>query len=359
MQQLESIYEKKHKNRIFIDRKYKILYDKELIFSPPKSGKSHIIVDFLQNFKKEEYLYIDLSDERIDGFEITTKKLNSFISQNSIKILIVEHYDFSFALPKNLEKIVLTTDKKSAKIEGFVRRVLYPLDFEEFIAFDKRHFDSKTLFSLYTNYGTLPKIVLYPEENHLKELQNTAKEMFEDATEFFIFKRISELQGHKISLYQIYTQLKGKIQISKDKLYRSASRLQERGLVHLVEKYGQPKASKKVFLYDFAIKNALTFKKDFIKRFENMIFLELHKKNLEIFYAEGADFYIPSLKTALLSAPFTPKEIIKNRIKRDMNIYKTLKIETIYIITLDYEEYFKYNDINFEILPYWEWALQL
>ncbi len=43
-------------------------------------------------------------------------------------------------------------------------------------------------------------------------------------------------------------------------------------MLFLIEKYGSPKSSKKLFLIDFALKNALTFKKEFLKRFENMVF---------------------------------------------------------------------------------------
>ncbi len=357
MQQLESLYEKKYKNRLFIDRKYKILYNKELIFAPPKSGKSHIIVDFLQNYKQEDYLYIDLSDLRVDKEAITKQKLETFIEKNGIKILAIEHFDFSFDIPKNVKKIILTTDLKEATLEGFKKRFLYPLDFEEFIAFDKKHFDIETLFNQYTNHSSFPSIVLHQENNYLKELQKLAIEIIKDDTEFKIFRKFCELQGHKVSLFQIYNQLKHKIKISKDSIYKISQKFQERDLVILLTKFNQPKASKKVYLFDFAIKNALTFNKDFLKRFDNMVFLELHKKSYQIYYTDFIDFFIPEKNLSIISAPFTPENILKQKIAKNIEHFKSLNISQTKIITLGNEAAFGIEGISFELIPFWNWAL--
>ncbi len=289
---LETIYNQKLKNNIFYDRKKRIMNKKTLILGPRKSGKTHLIIDYLQNFNPDEFLYIDFEDERIETNDISFSKLEDFTIKKHIKLLVLENFNFSFKIPK-VENIIITSDDSSKVLENFHRIFLYPLDFEEFIAFDKRHFNIEQLFSIYSNKGTLIPIVLFNEDNYLKEFQKISKEFFNSKNEFLIFKKLSVLQSSKVSLFQIYNQLKMKMKISKDFLYNVSQKLNNRELVLFLEKYEQKKASKKIYLFDFAIKNGLTYKKDFLKRFENMVFLELYKREKTIFYTEHINFFMP------------------------------------------------------------------
>ena len=127
----------------------------------------------------------------------------------------------------------------------------------------------------------------------------------------------------------------------------------------MVEKLYQPKAAKKIFLIDFTIKGAFTFQRDFIKLFENMLFLELIKKDYKLFYTDYIDLYEPNKKTAFLIMPFTPSEIIKMKLNILQKEFSKLKIEKVHIITLEYEEEFEKDKIEYKIETFWNFATKI
>lgn len=357
MQTLELLYETIYKNNSFFDRKQSITQKKTILYGPRKSGKTHLIIDHLSHYEKGSFLYIDFSDDRLEK-GLLEENLSSFIKKHPIKLLVIEHFDFSFALPK-INEIILSTIFTCKDLEGFSKLTLYPLDFEEFIAFDKKHSNIEHIFNLFANHGTFPQIVQYTESDHHRAMQDMLHGMLKDETAFHIYKRFCELQSTKVTLFQIYNQLKSTMKISKDKLYAITSTLIEQKLLFLVEKQGQPSAARKVFQVDFALKNAMTFKKDFLKRFENMIFLELLKRDKTIFYDDFIDLYLPDEQLAIFCIPFATDEVIQSKMKKLTHALKSLHVNKVEIITLGNEESFVLDTIHFSMLPFWDWALQL
>ncbi len=357
MQTLELIYETIYKNNSFFDRKQTITQKKTIVYGPRKSGKTHLIIDHLSHYEKGSFLYIDFSDNRLE-IDTLEENLSLFVKKYPIKLLVIEHFDFSFPLPK-IDEIVLSTILTCKTLEGFSKLTLYPLDFEEFISFDKKHSNIEHIFNLFANHGTFPQIVQYAESDHHRAMQDMLHVIIKDETAFLIYKRFCELQSTKVTLFQIYNQLKSTMKISKDKLYAITAHLIEQKLLFLVEKQGQPSAARKVFQVDFALKNALTFKKDFLKRFENMVFLELLKRDKTIFYDDLIDLYIPDEHLAIFCIPFATDEVIQRKMKKLTHTFKSLHVTRVEIITLGNEESFTLETIHFSMLPFWDWALQL
>lgn len=357
MQTLQALYETNYKNNLFFDRKITITQKRTILYGPRKSGKSHLIIDHISHYEKERYLYIDFFDDRVDP-QLVAENLLSFVQKNRIKLLIIEHFDFSFSLP-NVDEIVLTTTLTSNTLLGYDMLTLYPLDFEEFISFDKKHSNIENLFNLFTNHGTFPQIVQSSELDFQRQMQTMLHLILNDATTFLIYKRLCELQSTKISLFQIYNHLKAFTKISKDKLYAITSELLDKKLLFFVEKYNQPTSAKKVYLIDFALKDALTFKKDFLKRFENMVFLELIKRGKTIYYEEGIDFYIPHESLAILCVGFSTTEAIEIKLQKLLPTFWALHIKRIEVVTLSSESAKDIEGFSFSIAPFWEWSLQL
>ncbi len=357
MQSLEILYETILKNNTFFDRKQTITQKKTIVYGPRKSGKTHLIIDHLRHYEKGSYLYLDFSDDRLE-IDSLEENLSLFVKKYPIKLLVIEHFDFSFPLPKT-DEIILSTIFTCKELEGFSKLTLYPLDFEEFISFDKKHSNIEHIFNLFANHGTFPQIVQYTESDYHRTMQDMLHVMLKDETAFLIYKRFCELQSTKVTLFQIYNQLKSTMKISKDKLYAITSNLIEQKLLFLVEKHGQPSAAKKVFQIDFALKNALTFKKDFLKRFENMVFLELMKRDKTIFYDDLIDLYIPNEHLAVFCIPFATDEVVQSKMKKLTHTLKSLHVNKVEIITLGNEESFVLDTIQFSMLPFWDWALQL
>jgi predicted AAA+ superfamily ATPase len=353
MELLENLYDIKHKNNHYYDRKLSITSKRTLICGVKKSGKTSLIIDYLSNFSQEEILYIDLKDTRVDK-KIVIKNLNVFVKSKPIKILVIENFDNSFKLP-DIEEIILTCKEK---VEGFDIFYLYPLDFEEFISFDARHSNIEHIFQIYANTGSYPQVILNSSNSVHWSMQEMLHVMIDNTTEFEIFKKFSESQSSKVSLFQIYNQLKSTIKISKDSLYKKVKKLENEKMLFLVEKYGSPKSAKKLFLIDFALKNALTFKKEFLKRFENMVFLELMKKGNIIYYSDSIDIYIPEKNYAVLCIPFLPQEMIKLKLQKILLHVKELGIKKIDIVTIGNEGKFWLKNTKCSIIPFWDWALQ-
>jgi len=357
MQTLQFFYEMNFKNTLFLDRKIIIREKKTIIQGPRKSGKSHLIIDHLRHYEKGSYLYIDFSDDRVEP-HLVAENLPLFVQKNRIKLLVIEHFDFSFELP-NVEEILLTTPFTCKTVSGFDTLTLFPLDFEEFISFDKKHSNIEHLFNLFTNQGTYPHIIQSVEQDFQRQIQAMLHLILNDTTTFLIYKRLCELQGSKVSLFQIYNHLKAFTKISKDKLYAITSELIDQKLLFFVEKFNQPTAAKKVYPIDFALKDALTFKKDFLKRFENMVFLELIKRTKKVFYEEGIDFYIPEESLAILCVGFATTEAIEMKLQKLLPTFWALHVKRIEVVTLSSESAKDIEGFSFSIAPFWEWALQL
>ena len=353
MEILENLYDIKHKNNHFFTRKLSIESKKTIINGVMKSGKTSLIIDYLQNFSQKEILYVDLKDTRVDKKDIA-KNLQAFIKKNPIKILVIENFDGSFDLPE-VEEVVLTCRDS---LEGFDILTLYPLDFEEFISFETRHSSIEHIFELYANIGSYPQVILNSSNSVHWSMQEMLHNMLKDSLEFEIFKKFSEAQSSKVSLFQIYNQLKPSIKISKDSLYKKVRKLQDEQMLFFVEKYGSAKSNKKLFLIDFALKNALTFKKEFLKRFENMVFLELMKKGHTMYYTDFIDLYIPSNNYGVLCIPFLPQEMIKLKLQKMLLHVKELGLKKIDIVTIGNEGEFWLKNIKCSIVPFWDWALQ-
>lgn len=355
MKILETLYDNPPKSRLFIPRKMLISEKKSILCGARFSGKSSIIIDYLSKYKKEDYLYIDLADIRVNLSSNTINLLQDFINKKNIKVLVLENFSNECQIPFVNEVIISSI--KPLYIDGFVTNFIYPLDFEEFMLFEKKYSNIEQVFNTFTNIGTYPSVVLSKEEEKYRNIQIMLKTTLLNKNILEALKILSYFQSSKISILQIYGLLKENIKISKDVLYASISNFCDESLIFLVEKYQQPNAKKKLYFIDFILNNALNFEKDFIKRFENMVFSELVKKRVEFFYTSMIDFYIPSTNTATICIPFLPPELIKRRFLKILKELKFLHVKELFVITVGNEGHFKSEGIKCEILPFWQWAI--
>jgi len=358
---LEYFYEFATPHGNFFNRKISIDSDFILLISPKMSGASSIIYDYLQKFNSKNYLYFDLNDFRVDIDEIQNS-LENFISVNKIKILVIENYDKRVKLPK-ISQIILTSHM-DITIEGFTKKLLYPLDFEEYISIEKRLSPLKVHFANYSNSSTYPEIFLH-KFNRVKLYQNRLKAIFNSGVEIEIIKELAKFQSEKISIFQIFNIIKGKQKISKDRFYQFLARLEKEKFIFLVEKYNALKGMKKLYLLDFNLKNKITFKKNFIKRFENILFLELRKREKKIFYSDNIDFLLPDENLIILSIPFSPLELIIKKIEKIIKkddidlITNKNKTYKLIVVTMDEKKELKIADTHCQILPFWDFVLNL
>ncbi len=356
LSQLEYLYGLDYKKFSLNDRKFKIEEKKLIIRYVRQSGVSTLIFDHLQNYKKDEYLYIDFNDIRIDTPQIMLQ-IDEFIKKKRVILLILENFDFKYQVP-NCEEIIITT-QEDKNITGFKKKDLFGLDFEEFLSFEKKFTAIEQAFNNFANNGTYPQIYTTSNPNRIKLLQQIITSTVDNKKELKILKILSKYQSTKVSLYKLFKELKEELKISKDIFYHYVKKLQDSRHIIMVEKFSKKNSVKKIYLIDFTIKNALSFEKDFIKRFENIVFLELYKRDYKLFYTDEIDIFLPNEKKGIFCIPFLPTNLLKTKIVKRKKYFKKLSIYKIEIITLGNEGNFTDDGILYDIIPFWNWANSL
>ncbi len=354
METLQTLYEKPPSTSNFVPRKYNIKHPKTLLLGSKKSGISSIIIDFLSTKEIKNYLYINLDDIRLNGYDF--KKIPTFLEQKNIQTLVIENYKANFILP-NIKNIILSSNDLSLKLQGFNLLRVDGLNFEEFIGFSQRSFNTEHIFNIYAKIGTFPKSSQLNSYENRQYLQEIIKLNLRDEISQKLFCTLAKHQAQPYSLFKAYSELKTNMKISKDKLYKSAVELEKKSLLSFVEKFSSPRSCKKIYLHNFAFKNSVSLERDFTKRFENMIFSQiLHE---QLYYTDELHFYLPNANLALLATPFLPPELIVRRFKKLLLNLKKLNVTHFQAITLGNEGAYSQDGIKCEIVPFWEWAVLL
>ena len=338
----------------FFERKQRIIHPKTILLGPPKAGKSYLIFDYLTNFESQDYLYIDFNDYRNNIKEINIS-LEDFIKENKIKVLILENFLFNFELP-TCDSIIITT-QHNKNIFGFKTLTIMPLDFEEFLLHDHKHQNTTNAFNYFLKFGNLPEIINIEEHKKIKRLQEIIGLYSKDSNQVEILKLLFSSIDEKKSLYQLYSIMKKSTKISKDKFYETCKIFMNNKIIYFIEKFNQPKAVKKIYSYNHSFISAISHNKKFKNEFTNLIFLELKNKEEEIYYLDNIDFFLPKEKIVILALPFFNKLLINSIKKRILSSLNELKIKNVFIITVGNSETFKIDNIEINVLPFYEWAV--
>jgi hypothetical protein len=127
--------------------------------------------------------------------------------------------------------------------------------------------------------------------------------------------------------------------------------------LYVCEKYNYPSAIKKLYLCDIAIKQALTLQKHFGKVFENLIFLELVKHNIECYYDEGIDFYLPQRNQIVLASAFANEHALFKKVEALEGFIIMYQVKEIIVVTMNLESTLSHPIASIELVPFAQWAL--
>jgi len=354
MTSLEFCHELEFTKINFIERKIKITHPKTILTGACKCGKSFLIFDYLSNFSSEDYVYIDLNDLRNKKSEIIND-LEEYIFKNKIKVIVLENYEFDFKIPF-CHSIIITT-KNNKQLKGYKKLFVPPLDFEEYLLHDKKNQNITSSFNDFLKYGNLPFTLQINEFKVLNELQSLLKNISSDKTSSEVLKALFLNLDEKKSLNQLFQSLKKEIKISKDKFYLKCKEYEMEKIIYFLSKHNQEKAPKKIYCYNWAFLNSVSYKKKFKNELTNMIFMELIKKYEKIYYLDYIDFYIPTKNLVIVSIPFFNSQLMQNQLKKILKIIKDYKINQFHIITVSNSEHILLDKIEINILPFYEWAL--
>ncbi|CAD7288062.1 ATP-binding protein [Campylobacter suis] len=361
MKILEYFYNQPLRSVKFINRKMQITSPKTLIIGGFGSGKTTLVCEYLANFKQDERLYINLSDLRAKSDEILLN-LSEFLSQKpNIKAVCIDNAsmaDFHILTNLNTEILLITTADKTAQLSNFTKLNLPYLDYEEFIAFFRKNLDADMLFSHYLAHGRIPKNTFTDTTEVSENIQNLIQKAL-DKTTLNVLRECAKHTSENISVYEIFKELKERIKVSKDSVYASFAELQNIGMINLIEKFNEPNAAKRLFFSDFAMRNALSFKKDFNKNFLNVVFCELDKFNEQIFYTKELDFFLNKRKLAIICNPFSEHDLLILKFKKLHATLKKLGVKKLQIISVANQGEMAIEGIKCEIVPFSQWALSI
>jgi predicted AAA+ superfamily ATPase len=334
----------------FIERKHSIGDENTFIYGIAQSGKTSLIKSHLLNHKKSTYLYLDCRDSRLEVDELN-RSLPQFCRDNKISILVLDNYNEAINLFE-MEQIILSGEMAPELPFEMIRLEL--LDYEEFLAFESK-FDG-TALNHFFQLGGFPAMHRIPSEDRVLYLQSILSRTLEPI-EFSILSQASKMVTQKVSAFNLYERLKGERKISKDKLYLHLQSMFERGYLKSLGKFNHPSAVKKLYLCDIAIKHALTLQKHFGRIFENLMFSELDKHNVECYYDEGIDFYLPQRGQIVLASPFANEHALFKKVEALEGFIVSNRVREVIAVTMNLESTLSHPIARIEMIPFERWAL--
>lgn len=348
---LDEYYRHDLHNPNFIERKASLDEQSVWIMGIAQSGKTSLIKNYLLSHKKSTYLYLDCRDIRLEIEELN-EHLELFCRDNKIKILALDNYHPAIKLFE-LEQIILSSEESNQS--SFETLSLHLLDYEEFLGFESKYYDS-TALNHFFQLGSFPAMHRLPSEERALYLQKTLSYALSEI-ELSIIVQASKMVTQKVSAFTLYERLKSERKISKDKLYSHLQSLLDRHYLYGCEKFNHPSAIKKLYLCDIAIKHALTLQKHFGKVFENLVFLELIKHDIECYYDEGIDFYLPRRNQIVLASAFANEHALFKKVEALEGFIITYQVKEVIVVTMNLENTLSHPIARIEMVPFALWAL--
>ncbi|HHD75266.1 MAG TPA: ATP-binding protein [Campylobacterales bacterium] len=354
MQLLEYFYDRNNELENYHPRKFTIAETTHLLlYGSPASGKTSLALDYLNTFDEELTLYIDFLDPKFTFYDIIEEDVESFILDNEIEILVLDHYEMNYF--ENLPKVkqVIIVSREYHDMGNYFESLKLPLlDYEEFFSFQQRGNETQ-LFNQFLRLGTFPALAthtLRKEQYFLSFLQSH----FDDS-ELKLLNILAHFNTTSVTTHQLYTYAKERYKISKDLIYKQINAFEKQGIIYYVSDF-QNKKQKKLIFFDFALVKYLSFSQNFPRVFETMIALSLikHEVSFQFFGLHG---YITQQRHLIYPAPFETEERVWKKAHNLFSGYKKAKVTKVYIITVNLRYEFKIETILFEALPFYEWVV--
>lgn len=375
----------------------------------------HMINQLIEKIEKTKILFLNFEDER---FELNSDELD-LILQAYMELYpsykLSECYFFFDEIQNipNWEKFIrrmYDTISKNIFITGSNSKLLsseiatslrgrtlnfeiFPLSFKEYLSFKDIEVDfysSKSLAFIknaqesFLKNGSFPEILFLEEIYANKTLQEYFNVLlYKDLAERynitntialkFFLKRIISSSTKQISINKIFNELKSSgIKIGKNTLYEFLEYVQNIYLALTLQKYdnsliNKELGEKKIYSIDIGLNNATEFRfsDDIGKSLENAVFLELKRKEFDIYYYRTSksecDFLVFDKNTIsdIIQVTFDMSdENTKNReIKGLIEACKNFNLKSGTIITFDSEDELIENGIKIKIIPFYKWSI--
>lgn len=328
----------------------------------PKLNKNKVwfFLDEIQNVDNWELFVRTCLDEEINTFisGSSSKLLSKDIATSmrgrtlSYTLLPFSFREYLKTKEINVEKF-LSSDKK-AEIINLFNKYLFDVGYPEAILYEKEK--DKILSNIF-------ETALYKDVIEREKIRNT-KSVLE------LIKAL--LTSKEFSINKFYNYLKSmNVKTSRDALYNYTRYSEDAFVVFLLKKFdlSYKKAGQtlpKVYFIDNGILTNNNID-DKGRLLENLVFLELFRKELEIAYFQNAqkeevDFLIRKgkkveslIQVCYQFENFTTKE---REVKILLKASKEFRCNNLLILTNNYEEDLKVQGKKIKIIPVWKWLLK-
>jgi len=337
----------------FVPRKCQLPHNEDInLYGVRGAGKTTLILDYLSSDINESLLYIDFDDPNLLLESLNTLMIQRYIDSQHISTLILDHYvEGTLISYPNVNKLIVVS-RLSLNNSLFISIELFPLDYEEFLAFESSSSQNRG-FNHFLRSGTLPKLA-----RSQKTSMQTMKLFFQSSFELNEQKLLLILAQHHtkhLTTHQIYTFAKEKFKVSKDWLYKTIKDFQEEKILFFIDDCYQ-KSGKKMLLFDFAFAKYLTIGQPFILQFDTMIALALIKHHIRV-QTLGIHGYITKNNELIIPAPFESEESLWAKSQKKFTLYKKYGIKKVTIVTVTNSYEYSIEKLTFEALPFDEWSV--
>ena len=353
MELLDYFQNRPPENTNYIQRKLQFPASNRIhLYGVRGAGKSALVADYLSELYPETLLYIDFEDPNLTFGSISSSVLQEYIDTHQIETLVLDHYETGFleVLPHVEQMIVIS--RSPLPLEGFSAIELFPLDYEEFLAFEKASSQTAS-FNRFLKVGTLP-LMAASYKTGTPELKNFLYSKFEKQ-DIHLLIVLASYQTRHLSTHQIYTAAKERFKVSKDWLYRKIKQFRDEGILYFIDDVYQ-KGGKKLILFDFAVAKYLSMGQPFINQFDTMIALALLKHHRS-FKTLGIHGYLTSRGELIIPAPFESEESVWKKSHGKFSLYKKYGVKRVTVVTVANAYNYRIEQIAFEALPFYEWSI--
>ncbi len=384
-----------------------------------RCGKTSILYEMINKLSttidKTSILFLNFEDERlelsVDELDLILQSFLELYPEKDLKKCyfffdeiqnITGWEKFVRRLYDTVSKNIYITGSNSKLLSSEIATSLrgrtlsfevYPLSFSEYLAFEGIEVDlysSKSLAYIrnaqakFLKEGAFPEILFLEEQYANQTLQEYFNVLlYRDLSERynitntialkFFLKRIIASTTKQISINKIYNSLKSSgIKIGKNTLYNFLEYVQNIYLAFTLPRYDNSLINKelgerKIYTVDIGLNNATEFRfSDNIgKSLENAVFLELKRKNKQLFYyrdtSSECDFIVQegnkTVEALQVTYDMTADETSKREIKGLLSACKKLNLFHGSIITYDSEDEIIEDDVIITLTPFYKWVL--
>jgi len=355
MELLEYFHSQHFSSEKYIPRKLQLPQSGAInLFGVRGAGKSSMVLALLEEIDEETYLYIDFEDPNLIFGTLDTATLQHYIDHNEITLLILDHYEECHLeqLP-NVDNLIVIS-RIPLGDEGYILVELFPLDYEEFLAFE-HSISATNAFNHFLKCGTLPAMAKSYRSTVLPMKQFWQSHFTPNEQQLLLI--LAQHHTKHLTIHQIYTFAKERFRVSKDWLYRTIHAFTEEKLLFFINDRYQ-KGGKKMILFDFAFAKYLTTGQPFITQFDTMIALALLKHGVA-FETLGIHGYITKEDELIIPAPFESEERLWAKSQTKFSLYKQYGIQKITVVTVSNTYEYDIEKLHFEALPFYEWTVLL